>query len=119
MINAHQYIPLDYRITYQLGNTYLKIINYVENKDYIYAQAQNAYSKTLELYPNLVGAHLKLGVVLAHINKQDNAIEHWLKCIELGKEELQCYYNLYIIFKEKGDFKKSQEYYQKYADLVA
>ncbi|MFH0856916.1 MAG: tetratricopeptide repeat protein, partial [bacterium] len=117
LIEAARIIPLDYRITYQLGETYLKIANYAENKDYVYMQAAAAYQRTLELYPNFPDAHLKIGVAYAHLSKEEDALKSWNKCFELKKTNAECYYNLSVLYEKRGEKEKAKENYEKYLEV--
>lgn len=117
LISAYKAIPNDYQITFALGNVYLKILDYAENKKYIYAQAQNAFLKTLELYPNFAQAHLKAGVVAINLGKYEQAEIHWLKCIELGRYKSESYYNLYALHHQYGNKEFADYYYKKFLDL--
>lgn len=118
MIDASQKIDSDYRMVYELGETYLKVVNYAENIDYLYEQAQKAYRKSLELYPNHIDSNLKMGVVSAYLGEDEIALDYWNKCINLQESNEQCYYNLYILHSKRGENEKAQEYYKKYLDLT-
>jgi O-antigen ligase len=117
LIESRKYIPLDYRLSYELGETYLKIIGYVQNKNFVYNKAKEAYLETLRLYPNSVDSNLKLGVVFAYLGENDQAVKFWEKCVELKSTQSQCYYNLYLIYQKIGNKNLSDINYQKYLDL--
>jgi hypothetical protein len=114
---SRKYLPLDYRLSYALGETYLRVIDRVKNKDFAYNQAKSAYEDTLSLYPNFVDANLKLGVVFAHLGNDKKAMEYWEKCVNLNINQSQCYYNLSVIYKKIGNIDEANRNYQRYVDL--
>lgn len=114
LIIASNKVPLDYRITYQLGETYLVVANYAQNKENLYLQAEKAYVETLGLYPNNTEANLKLGVVSAYLNKNEEALKFWHRCIEIDKKFSQCYYNLAVLYQKIGIKDQSDYYYKEF-----
>jgi len=117
LIGAVKIMPCDYKLFYQLGETYLQSAKSAKNKDYVYHQAKIAYEETLKLYPNSVESYLKLGVVNAHLEKENEAIENWQKCAELEKTEEQCYYNLYILHNKRGEQELAKKNFEEYLEL--
>ena len=117
LILGIKHIPLDYRLHYQLGDTYMNIVDYARNKNFIYEQSQKAYEESLRLYPAFVDAHLKLGVSSAHLGEDKRALNSWLKCIKLDEQQEQCYYNLYTLLEKRGDNELAAKYYRRYLSL--
>ncbi|OGF22518.1 hypothetical protein A2Y83_00745 [Candidatus Falkowbacteria bacterium RBG_13_39_14] len=111
---ASGYFPQDYRIYYILGETYLGVSPYAQNRGYVYGKAADSFSKTLELYPNFSDAHLKLGVSLAHAGKENEALDEWDDCVRMNKTNSQCYYNLHVLYGKMNESVLSEENYEKY-----
>ncbi len=114
---AYNYLPLEYRIHYQQGETYLKLVQYAQTKDYLYQKAKLSYLQTLNLYPNSVESHLKLGVILAELGNDDQAIDYWLKCLELNNQQEKCLYNLSVIHSKVGQQELANEFLDKYNQI--
>src|SRR4030042_1776129 len=111
---ASGYFPQDYRIYYILGETYLGVSPYAQNRGYVYGKAADSFSKTLELYPNFSDARLKLGVSLAHAGKENEALDEWDDCVRMNKTNSQCYYNLHVLYGKMNESVLSEENYEKY-----
>lgn len=106
--------PFDYYLSYQLGETYLRIIGFSQNKMYVYNEAKKAYLETIRLYPNHVDSYIKLGVIEAGLGDSQEAVKYWTKCLEINSNEKKCYYNLYVEYDKIGDQEKSRYYFNHF-----
>ena len=70
------------------------------------------YLKSIEICPDYLFAYVNLGNIYARFNKNDKALEYFLKAKEKDKDHsANCDYNLGVIYNTIGDLDKSEYYY--------
>ena len=76
-------------------------------------QAIAAYSRAIELNPELADAYNGRGAAYGSKREHDRAIEDYTKAIELDPEDAIAYYNRGISYDEKGDVDRTIANYTK------
>ena len=76
------------------------------------------YLKSIEIYPDYLFAYVNLGNIYARFNKNDKALEYFLKAKEKDKDHsANCDYNLGILYKDKKQYEESKQYYLKAIEI--
>ena len=76
-------------------------------------EAQNFYSKILEIDPNFANAHYNLGNIFKELGENQKAKECYEKVIKINPNHADAHYNFGNIFKELGEHQKAKECYEK------
>ncbi|MFQ5695036.1 MAG: tetratricopeptide repeat protein [Terriglobia bacterium] len=77
-------------------------------------EAESAYQKAIELNPTHAGLHNNLGQVYIAMGRTEDAIKEYEAAAELSPEDAATYfYNLGVIFYNKGDMKAAQVPFRK------
>ncbi|MBI4652724.1 O-antigen ligase family protein [Candidatus Kuenenbacteria bacterium] len=109
--------PDNYRPYFILGNTYLEMASFAQNKNLVFQKAEQAFKKSLEFFPNSVDTRLSLGITYAEQEKFDQALTEFKKCGSINSKVVECYFNQGKIYEQKKDFQKAKEYYQKALEI--
>jgi len=77
----------------------------------------NYYEKLLEFYPDLKDSYAILGFLYYHLKEYNQAILNYGEAIKANPMLFWSYYNLGVLFFEKGQFDLSAQYLQKAVSL--
>ena len=108
--------PFESRLWIQRADIYLLIAGQEKDekaKAESYQLSEKDLLKTIELYPILAEAHLKLGVIYMSEGKSQETISEWLKVIDINPKESMAYYNLAVFYYQAKDKQKAIEFYKK------
>jgi tetratricopeptide (TPR) repeat protein len=105
--------PYNYRPYFILGNTYLEMALFTQNKNLVFQKAEQAFKESLRFYSNLEDSRLALGIAFIQQKKFDQALIEFKKCIMINHQKIECYFNQGKIYEQQKDFKKAREYYQE------
>jgi tetratricopeptide (TPR) repeat protein len=75
------------------------------------------FKRALAINPSLAPTYLKIGSVYAGQRALDDAIEAYLKAVELAPKALQPRMMLAIMYEQKNEFSKANEAYQSILDI--
>lgn len=70
------------------------------------------FDSKLLLYKNLYGAHIE-GEVFTEELRKNALINNFERILKINPSARDIYYNLSVLFRARGDEKKSNEYFQK------
>lgn len=90
---------------YFLGNIYLKTTRP--------EKAREAFEMTIRLNPAHPYAHFGLGIALKQLNKERQAIEAFLKNLEITPDYLSPYYSISIIYAAQDQPEQALDYLEK------
>ncbi len=62
--------------------------------------------------------YYNLGTIECQEGKYKEALKHFEKAESLGCDQPELFYNMALVFEEKGNTEKASEYYQKYIDEI-
>lgn len=80
----------------------------------LYAQAIEAYTKAVELYPEYADAYVGLGEVMSAQGKQEEAVAAYQKALSIEPDEPRIHFGLgKIYYNEKGLYHEAVTEYQK------
>ena len=82
-----------------------------------FAEAIEAYEKSVSLKPNYTEAYDNMGVALKNIGKLDEAIKAHKKAISLNPSYVKSYYNIGNFFREQLKLDEAIQYYRKSISL--
>ena len=81
-------------------------------------QAVNHFQEVVRLNPNHAEAQLNLGVLLANLDKLDEAEQAYLAALKLNPNLVEGYYNLGVFYEfHRKDTDRALEQYRKYIEL--
>lgn len=108
--NALQINPHNEEIYFEMGNIGLRM------NDDVYAEKQ--YKKALEINPHFFYASLELGKLHHYRTKcVDLAIKEFERAVQESPSHWEAYYELGIIYKEKGECNCAVKYLEKASEL--
>jgi len=105
--------PNNYRSYFILGETYLKMVSFAQNKNLVFQKAEQAFKNSLKFFPNSVDTHLNLGIVFIQQQKFEQALTEFKKCVLINPKKVECLFNQGKIYEQQKDFKQAKEFYQK------
>jgi tetratricopeptide (TPR) repeat protein len=73
--------------------------------------------KAVSLYPTVTASYVNLGLLFARTGQPDKAIISFENALKI-KESRNIYYNLALLYKEKGDEEKAIELYNKFKSMA-
>ncbi|GET40205.1 DUF5672 family protein [Microseira wollei] len=76
-------------------------------------EAISYYQRAIQLKPDSVGIHIKLGNAYSEQGEIEQAIECYQKAIKLQPNNAGAYNNLGLAYREQGEFHQAVKYYQK------
>ena len=76
--------------------------------------AETALRKALRQDPSLSGAYTTLGVVLSKTNRHAEAIESWMRAVEIDEREFNALYNLTVEFGDAGRMVEARAYGERF-----
>jgi len=77
------------------------------------SQAENYFSKTLEIMPHNIHAHNNLGFIYKGQGKYDEAAEHFKHAIRIGTESYMPFFNLASVYALSGDTEKALKWLRR------
>lgn len=98
-----------------ISSTFSSILTPLESavKDIgLYNTLVRIYNSILEDHPNYADFHYKLGQVYENLHKRQQAIDEFMKAIELNPNYMHAHTSLAFAYKEKGDVYKAIEQFQ-------
>ncbi len=88
----------------------------VHNKLRNYKEASSCFDTVLTMDGNHIDSLFGKGIACLGLNMWDNALDSFLKAIEIDNVDANIYYYISIILQSNGD-DKAQEYYSKFIEL--
>ncbi len=82
-----------------------------------FEKAVESYRKALEAKPLAGGVYVNLGIALASLRKNEEAIKAFKQAIEINSENVTAYKNLALVYYRTGNEKKTIQCYVKAARL--
>lgn len=79
---------------------------YYRDGDFVKTEA--AYKKVIELEPGYAPTYYSYGLLLAELNRVDEAIEQLNLAIKYGPENIRFYYNLSLLYDKINDLKQAE-----------
>ena len=79
---------------------------YYRNKNFI--KAEDTYKKIIELEPDYSITYYSYGLLLAELNRVDEAIKQMHLAIKHGPENIRFYYNLSLLYDKENNLKQAE-----------
>jgi len=92
----------------------LKSDYYFTRQDYEKAQA--IYGMRVELYPDDVEGRMALAQILLIRDKRDEAVEQYLKILEIDPEQHDVLRRIGVVYESQGKFEEALGYYEAFAE---
>lgn len=104
------FAPNDYRLLNNLG------MEYAARQDFI--NAAKYYNLAITSQEEMAVAYYNLGNLLLAQNKVQEALEKYIRALELDPKFLYAYSPVIKIYSQEGNFELAQKYYQQYDNIT-
>ncbi|UCC73855.1 MAG: tetratricopeptide repeat protein [Gemmatimonadota bacterium] len=81
-----------------------------------YDKAMAVFAMRVELYPDDVEGHAALAQLLLVQDKKDEAVEQYVKILEIDPEQYDLLRQIGGVYESQGKFEEALEYYEAYAE---
>lgn len=78
-----------------------------------FADAKQAFESIAKAYPSLSGAPTNLGIIAMQTKHKDEALQDFQQAVSLNPSNAVAYNWLGVLYREKGEYAKAEEAYQK------